>query len=115
VNPRAKSQRKCDPLLPLVFEDVEATVVVGDVEDALEIHEDVAGLDLLLARGTWVEHPLRRRRHIERHLIPHCNEQVDIESVPVVPQKGHVVHYSLRLPHMEDYREIEPLSALAAL
>ena len=35
--------------------------------------------------------------------------------VPVLPQEGHFAHNSLRFPHIEDYREISPLSALAAL
>src|SRR5262245_21422069 len=52
-----------------VFEDIETGVVVGDVEYPVAIYEDVAGLNLLLAGWTWIEHLLRSWWHIKRRLL----------------------------------------------
>src|SRR5690349_10502018 len=55
--------------LASVFEDIKTSVVVGDVEHPVAIYEDIAGLNLLLARRARIEHLLRRGRHIKRHLL----------------------------------------------
>src|SRR5262245_61741894 len=51
-----------------VFEDIETSVVVSDVEQPVATYEDVAGLNLLLAGWARIEHLLRRWRRIKRHL-----------------------------------------------
>src|SRR5258708_37300754 len=45
------------------FEDVEPAVVVGAVDQAAGIDEDVGGLDHLRAIRPVVDHARRRRRH----------------------------------------------------
>ena len=56
-------------LLSLVFENVEASVIVCDVEQTFPIHEHVAGLNDLGALGSRIEHLLWRWRNEESHLF----------------------------------------------
>src|SRR5260221_6015926 len=67
------------PALALVFEDVEAGVVVRDVDQSLLIHEDIAGLNLPRALGARIVHLRWRWRYVEGRL-PWLEWVADIEG-----------------------------------